>query len=83
MTFDDQLWPINVVLIVMAAFMAGLVLAIGQTVFFKSIGIATVVTIIGALVYGVSNYHGHVARRFQLSFALSLLLFLFLLYGTG
>ncbi|MCG8585696.1 MAG: hypothetical protein MI757_13395, partial [Pirellulales bacterium] len=82
-TFDDQLWPINVVLVVMAAFVAGLLLASERSLMFKSVGIATVVTIIGALIYGVSNYHGHIARRIQLSCALSLLVSLAIVVSTG
>ena len=90
--FDEQLWPINCLLLVMAAMVAGLVLAAKpsfdpprfDSTFFSNgfvllIGLAVIV--IGLLVgTALLQHHAH-ARRMQLAVLLALLLHFWLAIG--
>ncbi len=82
--FDDQLWPINVALLILAGFVAGIIIATSDFhdprllyngwVRLASVGLMTLV-----LFLGVMYLQGKMLRRLQLCILLSLLFHLVLL----
>jgi hypothetical protein len=81
--FDDQLWPINVVILIMAAFVAGIV---GATSDFRDprilyngwVHLGVVATLVGILFWAVVWLQGKMLRRVQFCLLVSLLVHLWL-----
>lgn len=84
--FDEQLWPINLVLLILAGFEAGLVIATSdfQTAdpwlngWVRLVALGLIVGLLGA---GVLVLQGRMQRRMQLAILLSLLAHLWLFFG--
>lgn len=76
--FDDRLWPINLALLVLAGFIAGVIVAKSdfQTPLVLSNGylhLGVLAAIVGVLLWGVARFGARVQRRLQLGVFVSLL----------
>ena len=76
--FDDRLWPINLALLVLAGFIAGVIVAKSdfQTPFILSNGylhLGALAAIVGVLLWGVARFGARMQRRLQLGVFVSLL----------
>ena len=77
--FDEQLWPINLVLVVLAGFIAGIIAAKGDfqtpTLIHNAYcQLIVLATIVGVLAWGVVRLDGRMQRRLQFGVFMSLLL---------
>jgi len=83
--FDEQFWPINVAILVLAACVAGVVvtqgefsLTDGRWLHNGSVQLALVVLLLGILVWAAAWLQAHAVRRVQLCILISLLVHLWL-----
>lgn len=81
--FDDQIWPINCVILILAGFVAGIIIATSRfddprllhNAWFR---LATVILAVGVLFWAVVWLQGKMVRRVQLCVLISLLMHLWL-----
>src|SRR3569623_557365 len=76
--FDERLWPVNLVLLVLAGFIAGIIFAKSdfQTPVLVHNGychLVTLAAIVGVLAWGSMRLDGRLQRRLQFGVAMSLL----------
>ena len=76
--FDDRLWPVNLALVVLAGFIAGVIAAKSdfetqQLVYNGYLHLGVLAAIVGVLMWGVSSLGRRVQRRLQLGVFVSLL----------
>ena len=81
--FDDQLWPINCVILILAGFVSGLVIATSdfhdpRILYNAWFRLATVAAAVGILFWAVFWLQGKMVRRVQLCVMVSLLVHLWL-----
>jgi len=81
--FDDQLWPINVAILILAGFVAGIVFATSDfhdpRIFYNGwVHLGVVALLVGVLFWAVVWLQGKVLRRVQLCILISLLMHLWL-----
>jgi len=81
--FDEQLWPVNAAIIILAGFLVGIICSQGsfdpaETAFFENayIHLGIVALLIGTLVWAVTWLQGKIVRRVQLCVLFSVLVHL-------
>ena len=81
--FDEQLWPVNAAIIILAGFLVGIVCSqgsfdSGETAFFESayVHLGIVALLIGTLIWAVTWLRGQMVRRVQFCVLFSVLVHL-------